>query len=153
MLSCRRKQHQMENGPARPAHATTSLVIVKIKIAIRKRWFRGRQFKRTQDVSLPTRWSMDEHSEFLRILTQTFLTSNEASNRHVKWLATHGRAHVLRPYYACKIRPSWARVCFCVFVYVCACACAWPFYWILLNSNLLCGFNIALLRVVNTAAA
>ena len=89
-----------------------------------------------RNVSLPIRWSTDKDSNFLRLLTQTLLTSNEASNRRVKWLATHGRAHVLRPYYAYKIRPSWARVYLCVFVYVCVCACAWPFYWILLNSNL-----------------
>ncbi len=37
-----------KNRPARPANAKTSLVIVKIKIATRKRWFRGRQFERTQ---------------------------------------------------------------------------------------------------------
>ena len=59
-----------------------------------------------RNASLPTRCSTNEHSEFLRILTQTLLTLNAASNRHVKWLATHGRSHVLRPSYACKIRPS-----------------------------------------------
>ena len=39
---------KMENRPARPPHAKTSLVIVKIKIATGKRWCRGRHFERTQ---------------------------------------------------------------------------------------------------------
>ena len=66
---------------------------------------------------------MGEHSEFLRILIPTLLTSNEASNRYVKCLPTHGRGHVLRPPYARKTRPSWARACARASVCVCALVC------------------------------